>query len=175
MLLHHYTNFFIHSLTLLDAFFASFSLFNSPNIYLSIPVFHWWSCFHLPSLKIEASWRKPPPPLLTYQQTVSPSHLAFLPDAQVLTLKTIPYICTLALTFSHLLKEFAPATLFFLSYMVNFSFIISIILKQMYKHEKKKSWPHFLHQVLLTDFVAENLEKNWFIFTISYTSPSIIS
>lgn len=91
--------------------------------------------------------------------TVAPSHLAFLPVAQVLKLKTILYICTLALTLSHLLKEFAPSTLFFLSYMVNFSFIISIILKQMYKHEKKISWPHFLPQVLLTDFVAENLEK----------------
>lgn len=67
-------------------------------------------------------------------------------------------------------KEFAPATLFFLSYMVNFSFIISIILKQMYKHEKKYLDPTFSPRCYSQTLLQKILKKLVYICYLLHLS-----
>lgn len=80
--------FSIRSFILLAIYFTSLPLFTSPITSLSIPILHWWHCFLPSSLKTEASWRNPLPPLLTHQQLLHTQPACLLP--QVLRWKLIP-------------------------------------------------------------------------------------
>lgn len=103
----------------------------------------------------------------THLPAATPSHLAFLPVDHVLGLKADIYTCALSPlspTFSHLLKELAPATLSFLSYMVNFLFVISSILKQTNTKKRKKKEKYIIFTPLSPSVAVlrllQEIEKN---------------
>lgn len=133
MLPHHHTM-LLHSL--LHSPRCIFHIFSSLQQFctsLCSPVLHWRSSFLHPSWILKHL--KKLPTTSTHSPTAAPTHSAFLSVVQVLPSKSSPSTSTLDPIFSHLLKEFAPATLSFLFYMVNFSFYYFFNLKTN-KHQK---------------------------------------